>query len=97
MGPKIPCDGMHSDAMNTQIKAFLDNTQEATHLVAKSRCMWELITHKHRNTTYISDEQLHAMELSIYHDTKVQVESLDGEPISHMCRCSGSLTWHAGA
>jgi hypothetical protein len=33
------------------------------------------------------------MELCIYHGIKVQVEGLDGEPISQMCRCAGSVSW----
>jgi len=34
---------------------------------------------------YISDDQLHAMELCIYYGIKIQVEGLDGEKISQMC------------
>jgi hypothetical protein len=34
---------------------------------------------------YISDEQLHAIELGIYHGINVQVESVDGECIYQMC------------
>jgi hypothetical protein len=46
--------------------------------------------------TYISDEQLHAMVLCIYHGIKVQVEGLEGEPISQMCRCMGCQSWRRG-
>jgi len=49
-----------------------------------------------RNKTYISDEQLHAMELCIYHGIMVQVEGLEREPISRICRCTGSQSWHGG-
>jgi hypothetical protein len=59
--------------------AFLDNTQDATHRGAMYRGTREFIKHISRNKTYISDEQLHAMELCIHHDIKVQVEGLDGE------------------
>jgi len=52
--------------------------------------------HKSRKKTYISDEQLHAMELCIYHGIKVQVEGLEGERISQMCRCTGSQSWGGG-
>jgi len=45
---------------------------------------------------YILDEQLHAMELCIYHGVKVQVEGLDGTCISLMCRCTGSQSWRGG-
>jgi hypothetical protein len=36
------------------------------------------------------------MELCIYHGIKVQVDSLDGERISQMCRCTGSQSWSGG-
>jgi hypothetical protein len=36
------------------------------------------------------------MELCIYHGIKVQVEGLEGERISQMCRCTGSQSWHGG-
>jgi hypothetical protein len=49
--------------------------------------------HMSRIKTYISDEQLHTMELCIYHGIKVQVEGLDGECISQMRRCTGSPSW----
>jgi len=49
-----------------------------------------------RNKTYISDDQLHAMELCIYHGTKVHIEGLDGERISQICRCKGSQSWRGG-
>jgi hypothetical protein len=45
---------------------------------------------------YISDEQLHTMELCIYHGIKIQVEGLDGERISQMCRCTGRQSWRGG-
>jgi hypothetical protein len=45
---------------------------------------------------YISDEPLHAMELCIYHGIKVQVEGLEGELISQMCRYTGSQGWRGG-
>jgi len=54
------------------------------------------IKHKSRNKTYISDEQLHAMELCIHHGIKVQVEGFGGEHISQICRCTGSQSWRRG-
>jgi len=69
-------------------RALLDNTQDATHRVAIYSGMRGFIKHNSCNKTYISDEQLHAMELWIYHGIKVQVEGLDGERISQMCRCT---------
>ena len=49
--------------------------------------------HKSCNKMYISDEQQHTMELYKYHRIKVQVEFFDGEPISQLCRCTGSQSW----
>jgi hypothetical protein len=96
MGPQNRRDGKHPDAMIKDFRALLNNTQGATHRVAIYSGMWEFIKHKSRNNTYISDDQLHAMELCIYHGIKVQVEGLDGERISQMCRCTGSQTWGGG-
>jgi hypothetical protein len=45
----------------------------------------ELIKHMGCNKMYISDEQLHAMELFIYHGMKFQGEGLYGVHISQMC------------
>jgi len=36
------------------------------------------------------------MELCIYHGIQVQVEGLEGECISQMCRCTGSQSCHGG-
>jgi len=96
MGPQNRRDGQHPDAMIKDLRALLDNTQDATHRVAIYTGTQEFIKHKSLNKTYISDEQLHAMELCIYHGIKVQVEGLDGERISQMCRCTGSQSWHGG-
>jgi len=96
MGPQNCRDGKHPDAMIKYFRALLDNTQDATHRAAMFSSTWELIKHKSHNKTYISDEQLHAMELCIYHGIKVQVEGLEGERISEMCRCTGSQSWRGG-
>jgi len=65
MGPQNRHDGKHSDAMIKDFRALLDNTQDATHRVAIYSGTREFIKHKSCNKTYISDEQLHAMELCI--------------------------------
>jgi len=96
MEPQNCCDGKHPDAMIKDFRGLLDNTQDATHRVAIYSGTREFIKHKSRNKMYISDEQLHAMELCIYHGIKVQVEGLDGERISQMCRCTGSQSWCGG-
>jgi len=36
------------------------------------------------------------MELCIYHGIQVQVEGLEGERISQMCRCTESKSWRGG-
>jgi len=74
MGPQNRHDGKHLYAMVKHFRALLGNTQDATHRVAIYISTREVIKHKSRNKTYISDEQLHAMELCIYHRITVQVE-----------------------
>jgi hypothetical protein len=96
MGPQNRRDGQHPDAMIKDFRALLNNKQDATHRVAIYRGTREFIKHKSRNKTYISDDQLNAMELCIYHGIKIQVECLDGERISQMCRCTGSQSWRRG-
>jgi len=96
MGPQNCRDGKHPDAMIKDFRAFLDDTQDATHHAAIYSGTREFIKHKSCNKTYISDEQLHAMELCIYHSIKVQVEGLEGERISQICRCTGSQSWRGG-
>jgi len=96
MGPQNRYDGKHPDAMIKDFRALLDNTQDATRRVAIYSGTREFIKHKGRNKTYISDEQLHGIELCIYHRIKIQVEDLDSEPISQMCRCTGSKSWRGG-
>jgi hypothetical protein len=85
-----------TDAMIKDFRALLNNMQDATHHVAIYSGTREFIKHKSHNKTYILDEQLHAMELCIYHDIKVQVVGLDGECLSQMCRCTGSQSWRGG-
>jgi len=96
MGPQNRRDGKHPDAMINDFRALLDNTQDAIQRAAIFSGMREFIKHKNRIKTYILDEQLHAMELCIYHRFKVQVEGLEGELISETCRCAGSQSWRGG-
>ena len=77
-------------------RALLNNTQDATHRAAIYSGMRGFVKRMSRNKRYISDEQLHAMELCIYHGIKVQVEGLEGQRISQMCRCTGSQSWRGG-
>jgi hypothetical protein len=94
MGPQNRSDGRHPDNMIKDFTALLDNTQDAMHRVAIYSDTREFIKHMSRNKTYISDQQLHVMQLCIYHGIKVQVEGLDGERRSQMCLCTGSQSWH---
>jgi hypothetical protein len=96
LGPHNRRDGKHPDAMIKDISAVLDNTEDAAHREAIYSGTCEFIKHKSQNKTHISDEQLHAMELWIYHGIKVQVDGLEGECISQMCRCTGSQSWREG-
>jgi hypothetical protein len=93
MGPQNCRDGKHPDAMIKDFRALLDNTQDAMHRAAIYSSTREFLKHRSHNQTYISDEQLHTMELCIYHGIKVQVEGLEGEHISQMCGCTGSQSW----
>jgi hypothetical protein len=86
IGPHNRGDGQHPDSMIKDFRALLNNTQNATHHVAIYSGTREFIKHQSGNKTYILDEQLHAMELWIYHGIEVQVEGLDGERMSQMCR-----------
>jgi hypothetical protein len=96
MGPQNRRDGKYPDGMIKAFRTLLDNTQDATHRAAIYSGTLEFIKHKSRNKTYISDEQLHAMDLCIYNGFKVQVEGLQGECISQMYRCTGSQSWRGG-
>jgi len=82
--------------MIKDFRALLDNTPDSTHRVAIFSGRWEFIKHKSRNKAYVSDEQLHAMELCIYHGIKIQDEGLDGERISQISRCTGSHSLRGG-
>jgi len=86
MGPQNHRDGKHPDAMIKDFRALLANTQDTMHRAAAYSGTREFIKHKSCNKMYISDEQLHAMELCIYHGIMLQVEGLEGEGISQMCR-----------
>ena len=82
--------------MIKDFRALLDNTQEPTHHTAIYSGTREFMKYKSRNKMYISDEQLHPMDLCIYDSIKVQVAGLEGERISKMCRCTGSQSWQGG-
>jgi hypothetical protein len=95
MRPQNRRDGKHTNTIINDFEAFLDNTQDAMHRTAIYSGMREFIMYQSRNMTYMSNEQLHAMELCIYHGIKVQVEGLEGEHISQMCQCAGRQIWRA--
>jgi len=96
MGPQNRRDGKHPDATFQDFRALLHRMQDATHHMAIFSGTRDFIKHKIHNKTYISDEQLHSLELYIYHGVTVQGEGIDGERIFQMCRCTESLSWHAG-
>jgi hypothetical protein len=60
-------------------RALLDTTQYLTDHVAIYCGKREYVKYKSDNKTYILAEQLHKMELGVYHDIIVQVAGLDGE------------------
>jgi len=84
IGPQNRGDGKHLDSMIKDFRALLNNRQEATHRVTIFNITREYIMHKSRNKMYISDEQLHPMELCVYHGITVQVEGIEGEHISQI-------------
>jgi hypothetical protein len=82
--------------MIKDFSVLLDNTQDAMHPIATYSGTHKYIKDKSRNKTYILDDQLHPMALFIDHGIKVQVEDLDGQCISQMCRGTGSQSWRGG-
>jgi hypothetical protein len=96
MGPQNRRDGKHPDAMIEACRALLDNTQKATHHMRKYNGSREFLKQNSHKKSYISDEQQHAMQLSIYDGTKVTVEGLEGKHITQKCRCTGSQSWRGG-
>jgi len=93
VGPQNRHGGRYPDAMIKECRALLDNTQDVRHRLTIFNGMGEVIQHQCRDMMYTSDEQLHAMELCIYHGIDVQVEGLQGEHISELRRCTGSQSW----
>jgi len=96
MGPQNCRAGKHPDTMIIHFRELLSNTPDATHCVAIYSGTEEFIMHKSGTKAYVSNEQLHTMELCICDGIRVQVEGLDGECISQMCRCTGSQNWCGG-
>jgi len=96
MGPQNCRDGKYPDAMIKELRALRDNMQDATHRVTIYNGTRAIIQHKSCKKTYISDEQLHAMELCIFYGINVHVEGIEGECISRICRCTGSQSWRGG-
>jgi len=85
LGPQNRRDGKHPDAMIKDFRALLDNTLDATHLTTIDKGTREFLQHKSGNNTSISDEQLHTIDICIYHGIKVQVGGFQGERILHIC------------
>jgi len=96
MVPQHRRDGKHPDAMIKAFRAFLDNTQDATHCATLYNGTQVFLNPTSLSNRYISDEQLHAMELCMYHGIKVQVEGLECERISQICRYTRSESWRGG-
>jgi hypothetical protein len=93
MGPQNRRNGKHPDPMVIDFRALHDNTQDAMHHMTIFSATHEFVKCKSRNKSYISNEQLHVIELCIYHGIKIHVEGLEGKSISRMCRCTGRLSW----
>jgi len=93
IGPQNRRDEKLPEDLIKDFRTLLDNTQDATHRVTIYKGTLEFIKHKSCEKMYISDKQLHTMELCIYHGIKVQFEDLEGERISQVCQWTGSLSW----
>ena len=89
-------DRKHPAVMITDFRALLENTRHATHSEAMESVIWQFMKQKRCTKTYILNEQLHAVELCIYHSLTVHVKDLAGERLSQMCRWTGSKSWHGG-
>jgi len=96
MAPQHRGDRKHPDAMIKDFWALLNNSQHAMHHGALYSGTQVFLKHKSRNETYMLDEQLHSMELCIYHGFEVQVEGSGGERISQMCRCTRCQSLRVG-
>jgi len=88
--------GKHPDVMIKDFRALLNYTQDTTHRSTIYNDTREFLRHKSRNNTYISDEQLHAIEICIFHGIKVQGEGFEGERISQICQSTGIECWRGG-
>jgi len=96
MRPQNRPDGKHPDTISKDFRALLGIMPDAIHCVTIYSSTLECIKHKSRYKMYISDEQLHAMELCSYHGIMVQVEGLLVERISQMSQCTGSQSLGRG-
>jgi hypothetical protein len=96
MGLQLCHDGTHPETMITDFRRLLDTKHDAMHQVAIYSGRKEFIKYKHRNMTYISDEQWHTMELCNFHGIMVEVDGLEGEHILQLYRCTRSQSWHGG-
>jgi hypothetical protein len=93
MGLQNHCDGKQPDLVIKDFRVLLNSTQKATHHTAIYCGTQELIQPESCNKMNISDEQLHTMELCIYHCTMDQVQGLESQCICQMWRCLGSHSW----
>jgi len=73
MGPQHCCDGKYPDVMIKDFRALVDTMQDTTQHVTIYNGMRDMIKHESRTMPYVSDEQLHAKELCIYHGFKLLV------------------------
>jgi hypothetical protein len=70
--------------MIKDIRALLDNMQEAMHCLAMHSGTQEFMRHESRSKTYISDDQLLAMEHCIYHGFRAMLR---------VCMVNAYLRW----
>jgi len=91
--PQNHCDRKHPEARIKVVRIWLDNRQDAMHHIGIYNGTWESNKQQSHITTYMSNEQLQAMELCIIHGIMVHTNSLEHDRVTQMFRYTGSYSW----
>jgi len=95
-GPQNRHDGEHPDSTIKDFRSLHAIMHDAMHHLTMYNTTGYSIKHMSRNTIYISDEQLHAMELCICCSNMAQFDGLVGACTFHSWRCTWSQSCHGG-
>jgi hypothetical protein len=93
IGPQAQKGKDDGDALIKDFGALLDSTEDPSQREALYNGVREIIKQRSSNGTYLSDDQLLAVELCVYHGVKVEVEDLNGDRQFQICRCTGNQPW----